>query len=328
PREKDAAFLGYGLFGELTWRPGDSRRWIGGARLDRAAVTDYRQTLGSAMNMNLRANPSADDTRHETLPSAFLRYEQDLAGLPATVYAGLGHAQRMPDYWEFFSASPGPAGFVQPVVSLEPEKTTQLDFGVQYQDERLGAWASAYIGQVRDYILFSYGAGMMPGHVRSTAGNIDARIMGGELGLAYALSEHWSSDVTLAYAWGKNSSDGAALAQMPPLEARFGLGYQRDDWSAGALWRVVAAQNRVDAGKGNVVGRDFGPSAGFAVFSLNGAYRLSRHLKLSAGVDNLFDRDYSEHLNRAGDAGFGYPAEPQAIDEPGRTLWARVDLDF
>jgi iron complex outermembrane receptor protein len=91
---------------------------------------------------------------------------------------------------------------------------------------------------------------------------------------------------------------------------------------------VVAQQNRVDEGKGNVVGRDLGNSAGFGVFSLNGAYRVSEHLKLSAGVDNLFDKDYAEHLNLAGNAGFGYPAEPVAIDEPGRTLWTKVELSF
>lgn len=64
------------------------------------------------------------------------------------------------------------------------------------------------------------------------------------------------------------------------------------------------------------------------MFSLNGAYRVSEHLKLSAGVDTLFARGYTEHLNRAGDAGFGYPADPVAIDEPGRTLWTKVDVRF
>ncbi|MNE22288.1 Ferric enterobactin receptor precursor [compost metagenome] len=65
------------------------------------------------------------------------------------------------------------------------------------------------------------------------------------------------------------------------------------------------------------------------MFSLNGSYKVSKHLKLSAGVDNLFDKAYAEHLNLAGNAGFGYPAsDPQAINEPGRTLWTKVDLSF
>jgi len=325
--DKDADFHNYGLFGELTWQLNKRERWVAGARLDRASVKDYRQTLGSGMT--LRANPTADETRSDNLPSGFVRYEQDLQRLPATWYAGLGHTQRFPDYWELFSASPGPIGFVQPMESLDPEKTTQLDLGLNYRDKKLEAWASAYVGQVRDYILFSYGPGMMPGHVRSQASNIDARIMGGELGLSYRLDSNWKTDASLAYAWAKNSSDDRPLAQTPPLEARFGLAYEQSDWSAGALWRVVAAQNRVDEGKGNVVGKDFGSSSGFAVFSLNAAYRLSSQVKVSAGVDNLFDKAYSEHLNLAGNAGFGFSMDdPQAFNEPGRTLWTKLDFSF
>ena len=325
--DKDAEFQQAGLFAELTWPLTAAERWVVGGRLDRVAVKDYRQTLGSGMT--LRANPTAEQTRRDTLPSGFLRYEQDLHSLSASWYAGLGHSQRFPDYWELFSASHGPVGFLQPMQTLEPEKTTQLDLGIDYRGARLEAWASAYAGQVRDYILFSYGPGMMPGHVRSQASNIDARIMGGELGLSYRLDSQWKTDASLAYAWGKNSSDDRPLAQTPPLEARVGLTYEHNDLSLGGLWRGVAAQNRVDQGKGNVVGKDFGKSSGFAVFSLNAAYRLSPEVKLSAGIDNLFDRAYSEHLNLAGNAGFGFSMDdPQAVNEPGRTLWTKLDFSF
>ncbi|GAD64998.1 TonB-dependent copper receptor [Aquipseudomonas alcaligenes] len=325
PWTKDSVMHNYGAFAELTWQAAERSRVIGGARLDRADATDYRQTV-TQMSM-VQANPTAGEQRSDTLPSGFARYEYDLADSPTTLYAGIGHVQRFPDYWELFSPKRAPEGEINAFAGIEPEKTTQLDFGVQYAGEDLQAWASGYVGQVRDYILFSYSRNMM-GSLVSQADNIDARIMGGELGVAYDLTDTWKTDATLAYAWGKNSSDGEALPQMPPLEARLGLTYERESWSAGALWRVVAQQNRVDEGKGNVVGRDIGKSAGFGVFSLNGAYRVSEQVKLSAGVDNLFDKDYAEHLNLAGNAGFGYPADPVAIDEPGRTLWTKVEFDF
>ncbi|WP_166218179.1 TonB-dependent copper receptor [Pseudomonas atagonensis] len=326
PYTKDADFHNYGVFSELTWYAADRDRLITGARVDRASARDFRQTTGSGMMS--RPNPTADDTRADTLPSGFVRYEHDLADSPTTLYAGLGHAQRFPDYWELFSPKSGPAGSVNAFDSIKPEKTTQFDFGVNYKDADLEAWASGYIGVVRDYILFDYTPTMM-GMSTSRAENIDARIMGGELGAAYKLTDHWKADATLAYAWGKNSSDGKALPQMPPLDARFGLTYSEDNWSAGALWRVVAAQNRIDQNKGNVVGKDYDKSSGFGVFSLNGAYRINKNWKVSTGVDNLFGKAYAEHLNLAGNAGFGYPAnDPQAINEPGRTLWTKVDMSF
>ncbi|TYO73851.1 TonB-dependent copper receptor [Pseudomonas sp. CK-NBRI-02] len=312
PWTKDADFHNYGVFSELTWYTTGNDRLVTGARLDRASARDFRQ-----------GSPTEGDTRADTLPSGFVRYEHDLAVIPATTYVGLGHAQRFPDYWELFSPKRAPAGAANAFDGIKPEKTTQVDFGIQYQDERLEAWASGYVGQIRDYILFDY-QGMS-----SQAQNIDARIMGGELGAAYRLTENWKADATLAYAWGKNSSDDKALPQMPPLESRLGLTYSRDLWSVGALWRLVAEQNRIAENQGNVVGKDYEKSAGFGVFSLNGAYKVNRNLKLSAGVDNLFDKTYAEHLNLAGNAGFGYPAtDPQPVNEPGRTFWTKVDISF
>ncbi|WP_312929413.1 TonB-dependent copper receptor [Stutzerimonas nitrititolerans] len=301
--DKDADFHNYGLFGELTRTLNDDSRVIGGARLDHASVKDYRST-----------GPSAGDSRSENLPSGFLRYEHDLQSLPATAYVGLGHTQRFPDYWELFS------GGADAFEKLDPEKTTQLDFGLQYSKGPLDAWVSAYVGQVRDYILFSYSPSKY-------SENIDARIMGGELGATYRLTPNWKTDASLAYAWGKNSSDGEALPQMPPLEGRLGLTYEQGDWSAAGLWRVVAAQNRVAEGKGNVTSKDFDESSGFGLFSLNGAYRVNQNFKLSTGIDNLFDKAYSEHLNQAGNAGIGLSAD-ERINEPGRTWWARVDMSF
>ncbi len=316
--DKDAVMHNAGLFSELTWHRNDLDRVIAGARIDHAMTEDERSAASSA---------TAGAIRRDTLPSGFLRYEKDLAGSSTTLYAGIGHVQRFPDYWELFSAGRGPADAANAFAGIDPEKTTQVDMGVQYEGARLRAWSSVYAGQVRDYILFTYGTNMM-GMRTSQADNIDARIMGGEAGVAYDFSSHWKGDATLAYAWGKNSSSGEPLPQMPPLEARLGLSYQHGNWSAGALWRLVAEQNRVDAGKGNVVGQDIGSSAGFGVFSLNTARRLNDNLKLSAGVDNLFDKTYAEHLNLAGNSAFGYPADPVAINEPGRTLWAKIELDF
>ncbi|NBK38441.1 TonB-dependent copper receptor [Pseudomonas soli] len=317
PWTKDADFHNYGAFGELTWYATGEDRLVTGARLDRASARDFRK--GSA---------TEGDTRADTLPSGFVRYEHDLAAIPATTYIGLGHTQRFPDYWELFSPKRAPAGSVNAFDGIKPEKTTQLDFGIQYRDERLEAWASGYVGQVRDYILFDYQRNMM-GSLTSQAQNVDARIMGGELGAAYKLTENWKADATLAYAWGKNSSDGKALPQMPPLESRLGLTYSRDTWSVGALWRLVAEQTRIAKNQGNVVGKDYDASSGFGVFSLNGAYKVNNNLKLSAGVDNLFDKAYAEHLNLAGNAGFGYPASAtDPVNEPGRTFWTKVDFSF
>lgn len=327
---KDARFANTGIFGELTWSATQNSRVIGGARLDWASAKDLRASAGKHhMSMHGHMpmpNPTADERRDDTLPSGFLRYEQDLAALPATVYIGLGHAQRFPDYWELISPNQGPGGSVNAFDGVKPEKTTQLDVGAQYKTETLDAWLSGYAGYVNDFILFNYTTGGMMG-AASQANNVNARIAGGELGLSYAVAPSWKVGATLAYAWGQNRSDGLALPQMPPLEAKISAAYDDGAWSAGALWRLAAAQKRYALNAGNVAGKDFGPSAGFGVFSLNGGYAINKQAQLSLGVDNLFDKTYAEHLNLAGDAGFGYAANT-AFNEPGRTFWARLSVKY
>lgn len=322
PWRTDARFENLGAFTEITLGEGTAQRWVGGLRMDRAEVKDERATSG----MMAMPNPTAGQTRRENLGSGFVRFERDIA--PAlTWYAGVGHSERMPDYWELFSPDLGPAGAVNAFTGVQPEQTTQLDLGLQYRTDRLNAWVSAYAGRIQDYILFTYRDGGMMGST-SQASNVDARIAGAEAGAEWQLAQQWKLGGTLAYAWGENRSDGRALPQMPPLEARLSTAWEGERWSVGALARAVSRQGRVAAGQGNVVARDLGPSAGFATVALNASYRFNAALLLSAGVDNLFDRAYSEHLNLAGSADFGFPADPVRINEPGRTAWLKVNYRY
>ncbi|MDX1550628.1 MAG: hypothetical protein R3278_08805, partial [Lysobacter spongiicola] len=60
----------------------------------------------------------------------------------------------------------------------------------------------------------------------------------------------------------------------------------------------------------------------------NAGWRVNSLVQVTAGIDNIFDRAYSEHLNLAGNADFGYPADPVRINEPGRTAWLKVNLTY
>ena len=43
----------------------------------------------------------------------------------------------------------GPAGSVNAFDVIKPEKTTQLDVGMQYRGDKVDAWVSGYAGYVR-----------------------------------------------------------------------------------------------------------------------------------------------------------------------------------
>jgi iron complex outermembrane receptor protein len=54
-----------------------------------------------------RTNPDAGASRSRTLTSGFARWGRSMEG-GITTFAGLGHAQRAPDYWELFSGTVNP----------------------------------------------------------------------------------------------------------------------------------------------------------------------------------------------------------------------------
>ncbi|MCC8422845.1 TonB-dependent copper receptor [Photorhabdus temperata subsp. temperata] len=308
--QKDAQFRNYGLFGELTWYATEQSELITGARLDRSLVKKFAG--------------NSEKERNDTLPSGFMRLEHTVADVPLMFYAGIGYTERFPDYWELFSPKLGPAGSDSAFDGVKSEKTTQLDIGAQYTGERFNSWVSAYVGRVNDFILFRYS----PTNARiSQADNVNANVMGGEMGFGYQLTDHWKTDASLAYSWGENTTDNKPLPQIPPLEARFGLTYERGDWSSTGLWRLVSSQHRIAVDQGNVVGKDFKDSPGFGVLSANVAYKINKNVKVSTGIDNILNKEYSEHLNLAGNSTFGYSSNT-SVNEPGRTIWAKMNVTF
>lgn len=157
--------------------------------------------------------------------------------------------------------------------------------------------------------------------------NVEAVSWGAEAGLAYKLADAWTTDAALSYVRGNNETDDLPLAQLPPLEARFGLSYDDKTWAFGALWRLVASQNRVAIDQGNIVGQDIGPTAGFGVLSLNGGWRPVKGVLLAAGVDNVFDRIYAEHISRSGALVARFD-QTTRVNEPGRILWLKASISL
>jgi iron complex outermembrane receptor protein len=323
-RTEDANFRNVGVFGELRHDLSSDQRVIAGLRYDWWRAQDQRSSVN--VGMMSAPNPTAGEIREDSAPGGFGRYEQDFGFGTTTVYAGLGYSERMPDYWELISKESADS---VSAFDTQSEKTTQLDAGMLYAMDRWTGSLSAFYNRIDDFILiesnYTKPAGMMGTRSTSITRNIDAMTWGLEAGLGYALTGAWTVDGSIAYVRGDNETDDLPLAQLPPLEGRISLDFDNDEWIFGALLRLVAAQDRVAIDQGNIVGQDLGPTAGFGVFSLNGGWRPRDGVLIAAGVDNLFDKTYAEHISRAGASVAGFE-QTTRVNEPGRTLWLKANL--
>jgi iron complex outermembrane receptor protein len=328
PWIKDAGFSVSSVFVESTWEISPSARIISGLRADFWEAQDFRRTVSTGM-MSSATNPTADQTRNKTLPSGFVRLERDFC-CAGSLFAGIGHTERFPDYWELFGkeSSSTVSSFL-----TAPERTTQIDAGLTRRvAPTLTVSISTFAARIDDFILIESGvrkpAGMMGTRSATLARNIDARSFGGEANATWSFAKGWTLDAAFSCVLAENITDDRPLAQQPPHEGRLGLNYTASQWSVGTLGRFIASQHRYAINQGNIVGQDLGTSDSFEVYSLNAAYKPAAWLQLSVGVDNIFDTAYAEHLSRGGSMVAGFPAPTIRVQEPGRTAWLKLDLKY
>ncbi len=301
PRNDNVEFRDVGLYTELERPVGPRGRLAGGVRIDRsrAEVTSLSGLGGAA----------AGDVDRSGQVSGFVRYSHAFENAPLVAYAGLGRAERAADFWER-----------RRDFSLSTETLTQLDAGLRFDGARVAWTLATFYGGIDDYVLIS-----APGIAELEARNVDATTYGGELDATVRLGAHLQLVGTAAWVRSTNDTDDVPLAQTPPLEGSLGVDYDDGAWFTGVLTRLVARQTRVHPGHGTVYSLDSAPSPGFGVLSAYGGYRLASGVTFTAGVDNLFNRNYAEHIQR-GLADLG--ARPTRIPEPGRGLWVRVNAAF
>ncbi|MGB5440756.1 MAG: TonB-dependent receptor, partial [Gammaproteobacteria bacterium] len=207
---------------------------------------------------------------------------------------------------------------------LDPEQHHQLELGYSRDAGRWDTAASVYYNDVSDYILRD--RFHMPSDNASIYRNVEAELYGFEAEAGIRWASHWSSRATLAYVHAKNSDDNRPIAQIPPLGGSVSLEYTRGDWNLGGLVRAEARQTRVEDDPATDSGQDAGKTPGWATLDVFGSYEGAEHFSVAAGVNNVFDRSYAYHVNKANVD----PFNPDAVqvNEPGREVWLRLTATF
>ncbi len=142
-----------------------------------------------------------------------------------------------------------------------------------------------------------------------------AKFIGFEVGYTSMFSKVFGFDINVFRTKAWNSMTGESLPEIPPLEARMMLYYELFDGKVVPELTVRAVAKKSD------ISTSFGetPTPGFVLvnFLVNVNYKFA---EVSAGVNNLFDKLYYEHLNRKIRA-TGVP-----VYEPGRSFFVNIKI--
>ncbi|MFO7615443.1 MAG: TonB-dependent receptor [Bacteroidales bacterium] len=225
--------------------------------------------------------------------------------------------------------------------SLLPEQNYQADAALKYSHTAAGMVTfSIFYSHVRDYVTGT----LLPESVvkpqtRGVYGvkqfiNIDyAWLTGFEVVYHTPVSHRWLLEMSAGYTYavnplatyhiiengqvtGKAEAKNDPLSEIPPLEGtlKFSWKFFNGKFIPKADIRAVASQNRISKAY------DERTSPGFILAGLSLFYQFNKVLELSAGIDNIFNNAYYEHLNR------NMIGSREDFYEPGRNVY--INLRF
>jgi iron complex outermembrane receptor protein len=198
---------------------------------------------------------------------------------------------------------------------LKPERAWQIDAGLRADSGDFRGAVRGYFAWIIDYITYSafpIAPGVSdPTGARFLAPTInisEATLAGFEMDGAYDVADWLTIFGSLGYTEGHDLELSVPLYGVAPLEGRVGLRVHdpaADDeperWGVEFFGRIVDNQHRLGALR-NFLQPDTAflveePTPGFNVWHLRAYAMATRNLRLTAGVENLFDLNYLEHLD-------------------------------
>lgn len=308
-----------GLWAELSQPLGEGLALSAAARLE---GTRTEADPGKANTDLYQAyNGTRETSASDVLPSGSLRVSWKVStALEAS--AGLGHTVRVPEPNERYFALKRMGSDWVGDPALSPSRNTGADLALSFRRSGLSLSASGFWNRVEDWVTVHDQPRVeaVPGVTNTTArsyANVDATLAGLELSGVVALTDRLFASGSMAWVRGTQEGNGAKgiaagdLPEMPPLSARTALRYDAGAFHAEVEGVFAAAQERVDASLKE------SPTPGWGVLNVKAGGAIGP-VELSAGVANVFDRTYREHLS--------YQRDPfrsgTLVNEPGLTVFA------
>ena len=317
----DARVTNTGAYGQLLYNRG--RAALGGT----LRVDDERADAG-AVSTFFTEHAAGDLSQRNTNVSAAASLGLDVWA-NTVLNLGVGRAVRNPSVLERYSDR-FPAVKFQTAAefmgdpTLVPEKSRELNAGLVSVLGRLVTEFDFFYRVIDDYITVVPDAGVPkrlplspPVVFRYTQGG-EARFIGFDVRTETPLGRWFDVHVSLSYVHAEDTFFDEPLFGIPPLEERYGFRVHTPD---GGHWMemVVTTQH----GQDRVATTRFEvPTEGWTTADLHAGLAVSDGLTIRAGVRNLADRYYVNHLNSFN------PFTGMRIAEVGRSTYVGAEYGF
>ena len=207
---------------------------------------------------------------------------------------------------------------------LESEINNQADLTMQWQSRHTSISLDLFVAYLQNPISSYIDTSLSP-RMPSSPGvrkytNIDKAVQTGfEAGWTQVLPFGLQHQLSIAYTYGQDLERKDPLPEIAPLDTRFHLSgsYFSHRLKPYFTFRYVIEQSRISTEFGETI------TPAFALVDLGLSFRFRKIAGISAGIQNLFDTLYYEHLSRS-----VRDAESTPIYSPGRCFFLALNLDL
>jgi iron complex outermembrane recepter protein len=231
-------------------------------------------------------------------------------------------------------------------VDLDPEISHQFEAAFYWHNDTAYLAPRAYYRRIDDFIQGTPVPGaMMPAtefFVRAVStnasgdpsplqfSNVDAEIFGVDLMYGIRFNDTLRMDGVLSYSRGKRRDIDDDLYRIAPLNSRLSFNYERAHWSASLEGVAYAKQKHISntITTFSAVGSN-AETPGYALLNISAQYRMpNAGLRINAGVENLFDKSYIDHLSGFNRVQNSDVPLGQRLPGPGRNVYITLNYDW
>lgn len=317
----------YGAYAELRGALGAVQGEVG-LRVDRHSAAVDAPHLGAGVpagpaNLARLFGLSDRDWRGTTVDGALRLWADRGAFTPRLT---LAHKTRVPSLVERFGWLPTEASggladgniYVGGGGALKPERAWLAEAGFDWSSGSAYARPAVFWRRIHDFIQgvpYDATPGTIDSPVEMVAAasgdatplrfaNVEAELWGTDLAFGARLAGPLRIDGVASVVRGRRLDIADNLYRIAPASLRLALGWEAARWGLSLEGEAVDAQDRVAASNSEA------RTAGRVTAALHGHWLVRDGLRIDAGVENLFNRKYVDHLagynrNAASDVALG-----------------------
>lgn len=296
-----STYLMSGAYVQADWEATPRWKWLIGARGSYFRLRAPFPTDTSAV---------IDFGTVKQTPKAFTLSAGTVYRMTESVHAVANVAQgfRAPNLDDVGKFGPGQGSvFDVPNPDVGAEKTLSLDGGLKFFGSRLRGSVIGFYNRITDLLLsrlttfqgspvIVVQSDTLTVYHKTNAGR--AYTVGFEADVHVQLASRAEAYASCAYTYGQNQSQNEPIGGIPPFNGLVGMRAKVKPWFVDGFFRFAAEQLRLSQEEIDDESRiPPGGTPGWWTFNVRAGYEAGKHVEVSGGLMNVFDRNYREHLS-------------------------------